>query len=213
MPNKGRGSSQATISSFFQSSPEKTKAKKRMTSPVRVDLTVDSGDEPPTKKIRMSGPGDALATRAVAGRSSGAAEQWRFTSVSSDKLDLHPIKQRTKVEVLTQEERQKAFKKKLLLENNPFLRKKADAPAARIELDGSDSEESDHAFKELNEMFSNKAKGKGKSKVSIPARPSKKPILVGPSGQSYTPLENQVGVASRTISDLSYTLLCLRFYN
>lgn len=190
--NRRAGSSQATISSFFQSSPAKTKANKRTTSPVHVDLTADSDDEPPAKKTRMSGPECTPHTSSVAGPSSGAAERWRFTPTSPEKLDLHPIKQRTEAEVLSQKERREAFKKKLLLENNRFLPKKADT-VAHIELDDSGSEESDHAFKELNEMFSSKAKGKGKSKVtSIPIKPSKHAMTLGPSGQAYTPLENQI---------------------
>jgi DNA mismatch repair protein MSH3 len=196
--NRRSGSSQAAISSFFHSFPARTK---RTISPVHVDLTADSDGEPPPKKTRTSGPRDSPHTPPVAGPSSGAAEQWRFTPTSSDKLDSHPIKQRTEAEVLVQKGRREAFKRKLLLENNRFLPKKADTPVAHINLDESESEESDHAFKELNRMFSNNAKGKGKSKDSLPTKPSKKPILVGPSGQPYTPLENQVSVASRIASN------------
>ena len=185
MPTNGRtGSSQATISSFFHSST------KRLASPVPIDLTADDSDdhgEPPTKKTRTSR--SIGATRTSPGPSSGAAEQWRFTPTSPDKPGSHPNKQRALIEVLSPKERREAFKKKLLLENNRFLPKKAGSP---IELDVSEAEESDHAFKELNEMFSNKAKGKGKSKVSIQTKQSTKPVAVGPSGQTYTPLENQV---------------------
>jgi DNA mismatch repair protein MSH3 len=165
-----------------------------------VDLTADSDDEPPTKKIRTSASLGTLTTPMVAA-SSGAAEQWRYTPTSPDKLDTHPIKQRTEAEVLAQKARKETFKNKLLLENNSFLRKKADTPVECIELDGSviDSEDSDHAFKELNKMFSNKAKGKGK--VSIPTKPSKKPGIIGPSGQSYTPLENQVSTTIQISGD------------
>jgi DNA mismatch repair protein MSH3 len=205
MPVNGRiSSSQATISSFFHS-PAKTKTNKRTNSPIHVDLTADSDGEPPMKKTRTSGPRGTPHTSPVAGPSSGAAERWRFTATYPDKQDLHPIKQRTEAELLSQKERQEAFKKKLLLENNRFLSKKTDT-VAHIDSDESESEESDHAFKELNEMFSSKAKGKGKSKVSIQAKPSKKPMVVGPSGEAYTPLENQVVVASRIISNQSYII-------
>jgi len=178
-----------------------------------VDLTAGSDGEPPTKKTRTSSSRGTPPTSTVVG-SSGTAEQWRYTPTSPDKLDTHPIKQRAEVEVLAQKGRREAFKNKLLLENNPFLRKKADTLVACIELDESESgsEESDHAFKELNEMFSNKAKGK--TKVSIPTKPSKKPVVMGPSGQSYTPLENQ---ASTTFSGYQQLIICsalsLRFYN
>jgi len=189
--NKKIGTSQATISSFFPPSPAKTVTNKRAISPVHIDLTVDSDGEPPLKKTRTSGPGGVPYTTPVAGLASGTTEhgQWRFTPTYLDTSDLHPINQRTEADVLAQKERRDAFKKKLLLENNRFLPRKADVPVA---LDESESEESDHAFRELNEMFSNNAKGKGKGRDSILAKSSKKPTMVGPSGQAYTPLENQI---------------------
>jgi DNA mismatch repair protein MSH3 len=172
---------------------------KRTNSPVHVDLTADSDGEPPTKKTRTSGPFCASHTSSVA-TSSGTAERWRFTPTSPDKLDVHPIKQRAEAALASQKDRRDAFKKRLLLENNRFLTKKRDA-VTNVESNEEESEESDYAFKELNEMFSNKVTGKGKNKASAPVKSSKKSMVVGPSGQPYTPLENQVYVASQIDSD------------
>ena len=193
------GSSQATISSFFLPSPAKTTTNKRTISPVHVDLTVDSDGEPPSKKTRTSGPSGVLYAPPVAGLASGPAEhaQWRFTPTSPDTLDLHPIKRNTEAEVLAQKERRDAFKRKLLLENNRFLPRKADTA---VPLDESESEGSDHTFRELNKMFSNDAKRKGKGKESLLAK-SPKPTVVGPGGYVYTPLENQVSVVARIARD------------
>jgi DNA mismatch repair protein MSH3 len=140
----------------------------------------------------------------VAGLASGSVKhaQWRFTPTSSDKLDLHSIEQHTEEKTLAQKERRDAFKKKLLLENNQFLPRKADTPVA---LDESESEESDPAFRELNEMFSNNVTGKGKDSPS--AKLPKKRTPAGPGGQAYTPLENQVSVIS--LMNLMHILLCV----
>ena len=205
-----KASSQATISSFFKSSPHNLK---RPTSPVLVDLTADSNDEPPTKKARKSGPTISSHMSSVPVSSSAAIEQWCFVPTSPDKAESGSIRQRTEAELCAQQERREAFKKKLLLENNPFLRKK-ESHIVPMEVDERESsgEDSDHAFKELNAMFSNTAKGKGKSKTSLPAKQPKKPLVIGPSGQSYTPLENQVHCSAR-VPMLNLTGLCLRSYN
>jgi DNA mismatch repair protein MSH3 len=182
--------SRATISSFFQSAPLKSKAKKRGASPTgAIDLTADSDGEPPVKKSRRNGPASQKT-----GSPSGAAEQWRFTPTSPDKAESHTtkVKEPTEAEAAAKKARREAFKKKLLLENNRFIRKESDttmAPIeeAPIEISGG---ESDSAFKELNLMFSNK--GKGKARAPMTAKQPKKALVLGPSGQSYTPLELQV---------------------
>ena len=207
MPVTGmKASSQATISSFFKSSPHNPK---RPASPVLIDLTADSNDESPTKKARKSGPTISSHMSSLPISSSGVVEQWSFVPTSLDKAGSCPIRQRTEAELFAQEARREAFKKKLLLENNPFLRKE-ESHIVPMEVDepGSSGEESDYAFKELNAMFSNTAKGKGKSKPSLPARQSKKPLATGPSGQPYTPLENQVHRSAR-VPVINLTRLCL----
>lgn len=96
--------------------------------------------------------------------------------------------------MISARERHEAFKKKLLLENNPFLLKTPDVPTPiKVEDTASSGSESDQAFKELSFMFSNKAKGKGKAANSIaPTKKLRSHASLGPNGQSYTPLENQV---------------------
>lgn len=190
MPAKGTGdASQATISSFFQPSPVKSKTKKRGISPSgAIDLTADSDVEPSAKRPRRREP-----TSPIHGSSTSASEQWRFTSSSPDKAEARNVKatELTEAESAAKRARHEAFKKKLLLDNNPFLRKKFDVSVTPLEDGPSETsgEESDQAFKELNVMFSNKGKGKAKAP---PPRTSKKPAVLGPSGQSYTPLELQV---------------------
>ncbi|GLB35404.1 putative DNA-binding domain of DNA mismatch repair MUTS family protein [Lyophyllum shimeji] len=182
---------QPTISSFFLPS-QKTAASKRAASPPYLDLTGELSDgEPPTKKAKWPSTSYGTPEPPV-----GGMAEWRFTPVSPDKPETSAApKQRTEAEIAAAKQRREAFKKKLLLENNPFLRNRPvpepePMPIEVVDVDSA-GEESDQAFKELSEMFSNKAKGKGKA-VSAPPRKAKKPPELGPSGEAYTPLENQI---------------------
>ena len=68
-----------------------------------------------------------------------------------------------------------------------------EADEGRTRSDASGNE-SDSQFKELQNMFSLKDKGKRRAKTSHPQGAEKKGKKgeVGPSGQTYTPLEQQV---------------------
>ncbi|KAG5354224.1 hypothetical protein C0989_003737 [Termitomyces sp. Mn162] len=187
--------SQPTISSFFQSS-QRSSSGKRASSPIQLDLTSNSDEEPPAKRLKKSGASDRSRELATPLRAS-VASQWRFTSVSPDKLAITASTQGTEAEAIVAQERRKAFRKKLLLESDPFIRKHSQpdlsGAASLIEAEEAESagEESDHAFKELNALFSNKNKGKGKAARSTASK-SKKNVAIGPSGEPYTPLEQQV---------------------
>ncbi|KAF8061576.1 DNA mismatch repair protein MSH3 [Lyophyllum atratum] len=192
-PRKPQGRPQPIISSFFQPS-QRVASSKRAASPVQVDLTADSDGEPPLKKVKSV----KAAYNSPERSSAGAADQWRFTPVSPDKPETSAApNQRSEAEIAAARERHETFKKKLLLENKPRIRKddlsKLESEPAPIEVQDTDSagEESDHVFKELSLMFSNKGKGKSKA-VSAPTRKPKKSPVVGPSGEPYTPLENQI---------------------
>ncbi|KAF5386928.1 hypothetical protein D9615_001885 [Tricholomella constricta] len=191
---KPLGQPQPTISSFFQPS-QRSPSGKRTGSPIQVDLTADSDGEPPTKRVKRSGTSHNSPEPLTPSRGGGAASQWRFTPVSPDEPETSTApKQRTQAEIAAAKERHEAFKKKLLLENNRFIRKKhePEAEPAPIEAQDTDSasEDSDQAFKELSFMFTNKGKGKSKA-TRAPIRKPKQ-LAVGPSGQPYTPLEKQV---------------------
>ncbi|KAG6845191.1 hypothetical protein H0H87_012748 [Tephrocybe sp. NHM501043] len=188
---------QPTISSFFQPS-QRSSSGKRASSPINLDLTNDDDLEPPPKRLKKS---DTTCTpqEPTTPRES-ATSQWRFTPASPDKPETSAIPaQRSEAETIAANARREAFKKKLLLENNPFVRKPTQTPLARstspFDVEDADSagEESDRAFKELSTLFSNKGKVKSKGKATSSAsRQPKKTVIVGPSGQPYTPLEQQV---------------------
>lgn len=193
--SKSHGASQPTISSYFQPSPQKSKPGKRSHTPIELDLT-DSDNGSPVKKPKRTGASQISPSSPTVSSSRGAAGQWRFTPVSPDKPETNTVvsRLRTDAELATAKERHEVFKRKLLLENNPFLTKKHDPKPIEVEDTDTSGEESDQAFKELSFMFSNKSKGKGSS---APATQKPKPTpkatsVAGPSGQAYTPLENQV---------------------
>lgn len=183
--NKSRDAAQSTISSFFSPSPKKSKR--------AFDLTGDSDEERPVKKLKSSVPNHTSFDSPTSSTSIGAASQWRFTPASLDMITTTP-KPRTESEIVATRERREAFKKRLLLENNQFLGKQSENASETIDLVDTDTsgEDSDQAFKELSFMFSNKGKGKGKAAKAPATRKPKNPPLLGPSGNSYTPLENQV---------------------
>ncbi|KAG6874073.1 hypothetical protein C0995_006930 [Termitomyces sp. Mi166 len=181
---------QPTISSFFQPS-QRSSSGKRASSPIQLDLTGDSDEEPPVKRLK-SGGSDGSREPATQLRAS-AASQWRFAPVSPDKPASTAPTQNPEAE----RKRRDAFRKKLLLENNPFIQKSsqpdlsgAASPIEPQDVESAD-EESDHAFTELNALFSKKNRGKGKA-TSAPVPKPKKTGVTGPSGEPYTPLEQQV---------------------
>ncbi|KAJ7285697.1 DNA mismatch repair protein MSH3 [Mycena rebaudengoi] len=88
--------------------------------------------------------------------------------------------------------RREEFKKKLLLDNNPLLRRAHQRETTEAQdtepIVVSDSD-SDHAFQEMTALFASKT-GEGNKKSAQRAKKSKA-LELGPSGKTYTPLEKQ----------------------
>ena len=69
-----------------------------------------------------------------------------------------------------------------------------------MEVDESVASSEEESFNKLSDMFSHKDKGKEKAGGKAAVKSPKKHVELGPSGQSYTPLELQVSVAKLRIS-------------
>ena len=211
-----KGRSQPTISAFFQSaSPQKSPSatRKRTTSSFPpVDLTADSDDDelPAIKRPRLFGRQDAASPTGVTG-STNVADSWRFSPEDSKQVNVQKIRTASEIE------RHEAFKRKLLQDNNPFLRKESSTVQMNqdsMEVDESvDSEE--ESFNKLSDMFSHKDKGKEKVGSKAAVKSPKKHVELGPSGQSYSPLELQVRVSKFRIHRTPSGLIFFkkRFYN
>jgi len=210
--NEALGSQQPMISMFFsqKSSPTKDqKQRKRSGSPV--DLTFDDSDDdaPPRKRTRTNGlpqfimdSHPELPEAGPSGRPHvGQAEQWRFVP-SSPEEPWSEMKIRSVADEEARKKNHELFKKKLLEENSMFIRKKSsrEGSEAVIDVDSEYHQEhkasvdtdgfgndSDPTFTALHDQFSNKSKDRGKGKAL-----KKKVEDVGPSGQTWTPLEKQV---------------------
>lgn len=202
---------QSTISSYFKSSTTTPKKPgKRINSPI--DLTSEGEDDAaPSKKPRLEmGSDDTNGRHAT----SSFADEWRYSPEKDRQYD--PNRPRTSAE----KQRHEAFKKRLLQDNSHLLQEHRevvdvdqDEPMVVDKSSESDNESEDR-FQKLSEMFSNPAKSaraKATSKRPI-ARSSKgKAVEVGPSGQTYTPLEKQ---ARLQISILCEFLICFhRFFS
>lgn len=187
--------SQSTISSYFHSATQQPHPGKRTT----IDLTVGDEDyEPPLKRPRTSGR--SVSTSPIRGEVSpkkavpSVADGWRF---SPEKSQAGPSRPRTSDETA----RHEAFKKKLLSDNSRFLKKPEiigldhePMDEGSTEVNEKDSGDESDRFQKLSEMFSHegKSRGKAKGKSTGAAKHIQKTVEVGPSGQSYTPLEKQV---------------------
>lgn len=200
-------SQQPIISTFFSQRPSPTKSSsKRSDADAPIDLTLEDADNtpPPKKKQKISGTSwgilEPSARDAEAGPSrkytghaeQGHAEQWRFEPVSAEKPRPEK-KMPTADHVAARKKTQEAFKKRLLGENSIFIRKESrESSEGAIDVDSEDNsaaddDDSDAAFAPFREELSN-PRGKGKA----PATRKKKVEEVGPSGQTWTPLEKQV---------------------
>jgi len=187
------------------SSPAKRRKPSATTSP------------PPTCRVADT---DAASSSA---QPCSPAQQWRFTPSGSSPTQVpETAKWPTTEEESARRVRREAFKKKLLGDNNSFfLRHRSSERVDTVDVDmdtdacsgheqlgrertadpsDASGDESDAAFKNLQEMFSNKsekrkatAKAKSKLKSTAATAPKKSVEEVGPSGQTYTPLEKQVG--------------------
>ncbi|KAG6893142.1 hypothetical protein C0993_001921, partial [Termitomyces sp. T159_Od127] len=144
---------------------------------------------------KRSGESDTSREPATPSRAN-AASQWRFTPVSPDE-SASIAATHVGAESDSVKKRREAFRKKLLLENNRLTRRPSHSEltgaASFLEAQEAESagEDSDHAFQELNALFSNKSKGKGKA-AGASGLKSKRIVKLGPGGEPYTPLEKQV---------------------
>ena len=199
---------QPTISAFFQASPSATR--KRSASSFPIDLTANSDDDelPAIKRPRLPGH-EHNTSSAPAQNSAGStsvADDWRFSPEKSKQANVK------KIRTTSEQERHEAFKRKLLQDNNRFLKK--EPSAVQMNQDAMDVDESvasseEESFNKLSDMFSHKDKGKGKAggKAATAVKSPKKNVDLGPSGQSYTPLELQVSLAKLQISSNSSGLI------
>ena len=202
---------QPTISAFFQASPSATR--KRTASSFPIDLTADSDDDelPAIKRPRLPGHEhntSSAPAQNLAG-STSVADDWRFSPEKSKQANVK------KIRTTSEKERHEAFKRKLLQENNRFLKKESSIVQVNedaMEVDESVASSEEESFNKLSDMFSHKDKGKGKAGGKAAVKSPKKNVEVGPSGQSYTPLELQVSVAKLQISSNSLGLIFSKDY-
>ena len=197
------GGTQPTISTFFQASPSATR--KRTTSSFPIDLTADSDDD---KLPAVKRPRREHTTPSAPAHSAGSTEDWRFSPEKSMQTNVK------KIRTTSEKERHEAFKRKLLQDNNRFLKAESSTTVQvnqdAMEVDESSSEE--ESFIKLSDMFSHKDKGKGKAGGKAAVKSPKKHVELGPSGQSYTPLELQVSVAKLRIFGNSLGLIFSKDY-
>ena len=199
--------SQPTISAFFQASPSATR--KRTASSFPIDLTVDSNDDddlPATKRPRL--PGHEHTTPSAPAQysagSTSVGDDWRFSPEKSKQTTVK------KIRTSSEKERHEAFKRKLLQDNNRFLKNESSIVQMNqdaMEVDESVASSEEESFNKLSDMFSHKEKGKGKAGGKTAVKSPKKHVELGPSGQSYTPLELQVSVVKLRISGNSMGLI------
>jgi DNA mismatch repair protein MSH3 len=197
---------QPTISAFFQASPSATR--KRTASTFPIDLTADSDDDeiPATKRPRL--PGHKHTTPSAPAQysagSTSVADDWRFSSEKSKQATVK------KIRTSSEKERHEAFKRKLLQDNNRFLKQESSTVQMNqdaMEVDESVASSEEESFNKLSDMFSHKDKGKGKARGKAAVKSPKKHVELGPSGQPYTPLELQVSVVKPRISSNSLGLI------
>lgn len=194
-------SQQPTISAFFSQKPSAVND----SSPIDLTLDSDSDEDAPPKKrqktnanIRNLLESPTRVAEAASSRSqnTGHAEQWRFGTATPDKRQVEK-QPHIAAEEAARKKNHEAFKKRLLGENSTFIQKKAressetamgvnSGHSAVDETDHS-SHDSDSAFTSFQELLSKK-RGKGKTPTAHVRRADE----VGPSGQTWTPLEKQV---------------------
>lgn len=197
---------QAHISSFFQPSPVKSAGKKRAPASFPIDLTSGGSDDerahPPSKRPKTT-PQPTQPTPQGPSQSvvAGPVLQ-KYGYVRGDTTTQATPK------TPAQETRHEAFKKRLLLDDSSLLPSTStysvgegngEHESVLDPMDAtqeSDSDADDDRFRELQEKFANKSQkgsAKGKELAVSPKKRTKKVVEVGPSGQTYTPLELQVG--------------------
>lgn len=185
---------QTRISRFFSASP----AKKRGNTPI--DLTLDDEAPPPAKRHKGTPlflPDSPTSHSQFAGR----AERWKFGSTQASPLSAAEATSTGPESEREKRQRHDAFKRKLLAQNNPLVRRASegeDAGRSDVEEtegpeDPESSAEEGDAFQELQSMFAHKgAKTRARPRSKFAAAKGKKKAKLGPSGQTWTPLEEQV---------------------
>lgn len=188
--NYGAGLRQPVISSFF-SQPSKdagTGSEPPLSSGSPIDLTISEEEEPPTKKQKMRHrPISDSSTQRQSQSQHAPASRWCYIpSQSPEKLPMNPETKK----------RRELFSKQLLAENSSFV-DVSEAPGHGPPSDHAGGEpdssgaDSDSEFKHLQELFARKTEQKKKRKATQ-ERTSKKHTELGPSGEPYTALEQQV---------------------
>lgn len=193
---------QSMISSFFPQSPtSQTKSSKRRTV---------SSDERPPKRPRTTQqhlflPGSPVPESDLGPNSqqqAGLTSQWRYRSRSPSETLPEPSNE----EQRARDNLRARLSKTLVIENNTSRKE-----GALADYDGSDKEEtdeedqssassgseSDDQFKALQKMFAHSSKSKRNSKSAAGRKTKKvrgKTGEIGPSGKTYTPLEQQVRI-------------------
>ncbi|THU92169.1 hypothetical protein K435DRAFT_672535 [Dendrothele bispora CBS 962.96] len=163
---------QSQISQYFSTQPSSSSSSKKRVIEV-IDLTEDPVDEQPSSKRSKK---DALS-------SPGKADQWRFDLQS-------PVAQVDPAEVDSRKTRHEAFKRKLLLENNTLFINKRHSTVAQ---DSDPATEGQHSDSESGPDLGKVSSRSSNSRTLRAATTAKiKKTDVGPSGQSYTPLEKQI---------------------
>ncbi|KZT24115.1 hypothetical protein NEOLEDRAFT_1068081 [Neolentinus lepideus HHB14362 ss-1] len=191
---------QSMISAYFspESSPSKQKSFKRGGTSV-IDLTSEGEQEPAAKKARISlSTSSPHLLQGSSKRAAADAEQWSFRRSSRD--SAMPETHHSIIDEESRLARRESFKRKLLGENNAFVRlgrndaqgnlvpDNDDLPQEEPEKDPSE-DESDSGFKSLLSHFESDAKRqkqKGRSKAKNKVKE------LGPMGQPWTELEHQV---------------------
>ncbi|KAF9009406.1 DNA mismatch repair protein MSH3 [Cyathus striatus] len=190
MPANKNGTSQATISSFFRPSQSPDKGKRRRDSPIEIS----SDDDQPSKKKSKGSSLPKEGPEPSSGLSSSSTSlnnQWRFVPLQSTGHGAEPP-QASDDDLRARKLRHEAFKKRLLQDNNRFIDKSSETPEQDVtEVDSGsyslEDEEEEGAVEQLSKLFSSTAGSKRKV-----AQKTKAPVEIGPSGQSYTPLELQI---------------------
>ena len=182
------------ISSFF-SQPSKdsgTSFEPPLRSGSPIDLTISDEEEPPTKKQKTRhGPTSDSSTQRQSQSQHAHASRWCY--VPSQSPEKIPLNSEAK-------ERRELYSKQLLAENSSFV-DASEAPGHGLPSDHADGEpdssgaDSDNEFKHLQKLFARKTELK-KPRKATQERTTKKQTELGPSGEPYTALEQQVWSSS-----------------
>ena len=184
------GLRQPMISSFFSqpSMGAGASSEPLSSSSSPIDLTISDDDEPPAKKQKKThGPtSDSNTQRQQSPHPS--ASRWRY--VPSQSPEKTPVDPEVK-------KRRELYAKQLIVDNSSSVDTTGPPDGHALPSDQADGEpnssgvESDDKFKQLQELYARKTKQKKTRKMTKEQTSKKQPEL-GPSGEPYTALEQQV---------------------